>query len=289
MPALTVIILTKNEEQFIERCLRSVGWADEVLVLDSGSSDRTREIAASLGANVYEQEWLGYAQQRNKAISLAKNDWVFFVDCDEIVTPELARSIQEVMSGPMDEHDGYSVDRRGDFFGLLLPNMSNARNRRNFVRVFNRRHSTYDPAMRVHEKVRFPGEAIPLQGILIHWRAYTMDEYITVFNRYATVEADVLNEKGRRANGYKIFLWPILRFLWNYVARGGARLGTRGLIHAMLQATSEYLRYAKLWEMQNAPRMLHPPAHIYRHVPAGASAMSQQTEKRASTRHQSDR
>jgi (heptosyl)LPS beta-1,4-glucosyltransferase len=285
MPALTVTVLTKNEEQFIERCLRSVGWADEMLVLDSGSSDRTREIAASLGANVYEQEWLGYSQQRNKATSLAKHDWVFFVEGDEIVTPELARSIQEVMSGPMDERDGYSVDRRGDFLGLLLPNMSNARKRRNFVRLFNRRYSAYDPAMRVHEEVRFPGEAIPLRGVLIHWRAYTMDEYITVFNRYATVEAEILNEKGRRANGYRIFLWPILRFLWNYVARGGARLGTRGLIHAMLQATSEFIRYAKLWEMQNAPRMLHPPAHIYRHTPTGASAMSRQTQDGASTQH----
>lgn len=285
MPALTVIVLTKNEERFIERCLSSVGWADEMLVLDSGSSDRTREIAATLGANVYEQEWLGYSQQRNKATSLAKHDWVFFVEGDEIVTPELARSIQEVMSGPMDERDGYSVDRRGDFLGLLLPNMSNARKRRNFVRLFNRRYSAYDPAMRVHEEVRFPGEAIPLRGVLIHWRAYTMDEYITVFNRYATVEAEILNEKGRRANGYRIFLWPILRFLWNYVARRGARLGTRGLIHAMLQATSEFIRYAKLWEMQNAPRMLHPPAHIYRHTPTGASAMSRQTQDGASTQH----
>jgi (heptosyl)LPS beta-1,4-glucosyltransferase len=289
MPALTVIVLTKNEEQVIERCLRSVGWADEVLVLDSGSSDGTREIAASLGANVYEQEWLGYARQRNKASSLAKNNWVFFVDSDEIVTPELARSIQEVMSGPMDERDGYSVDRRGDFLGLLLPNMSNARNRRNFVRLFNRRCSTYDPAMKVHEVVRFTGKAIPLRGVLIHWRAYTMDEYITVFNRYATVEAEILDEKGRRANGYRIFIWPILRFLWNYVAKGGARLGTRGLIHAMLQATSEYARYAKLWEIQNAPRMLHPPAHIYRDTPAGASAMPQQAEERPSPRHRSNR
>ena len=289
MPALTVIVLTKNEEQFIERCLRSVGWADEMLVLDSGSSDRTREIAASLGANVYEQEWLGYSHQRNRATSLAKHDWVFFVEGDEIVTPELARSIQEVMSGPMDERDGYSVDRRGDFLGLLLPNMSNAHKRRNFVRLFNRRYSTYDPAMRVHEEVRFPGAAIPLRGVLIHWRAYTMDEYVTVFNRYATVEAEILNEKGHRANGYRIFLWPILRFSWNYVARGGARLGTRGLIHAMLQATSEFVRYAKLWEMQNAPRMLHPPAHIYRHTSTGSFATLQRAEEGASTQHHSDR
>src|SRR5215207_2451501 len=133
MQGLTVIILTLNEEEFIERCIRSVSWADEVLVLDSCSSDRTREIAALLGANVYEQKWLGWPGQRNKAVSLAKNDWVFFVECDEIVTPQLARSIEEAMNGPVDERDAYFVDRRGDFYGLLLPNMSRASKRRSLV------------------------------------------------------------------------------------------------------------------------------------------------------------
>lgn len=261
---ITVIILTLNEEQFIERCIKSVCWADEVLVIDSCSTDKTREIAISLGANVYEQKWLGWSGQRNKAISLARNDWLFFVDCDEIVTPELAFSIVQIMNGPVDERDAYSMDRRGDFYGLLLPNMSRPKNKRNFVRLFNRRYSAYDWTMKVHEKILFPGKPIPLQGVLIHWRAYMMDEYITVFNRYATVEAEVLSEQGYSVNGFIIFLRPILRFLWCYVARGGVRLGTRGLIHAMLQATSEYIRYVKLWEMQNATRALHPPAHIYK-------------------------
>ena len=276
MVALSVIILTRNEEQFIERCITNVRWADEVLVLDSGSIDRTTEIAASLGANVsvYEQEWLGWPDQRNKAIALAKNDWVFFVECDEIVTSELAHSIEEVMSGPVDERDAYSVDRRGDFYGLLLPNMSRASRRRNFVRLFNRRYSAYDPTMKVHEEVRFPGKVIPLQGILMHWRGYMMDEYITVFNRYATVEAEVLHERGCRANGSMILLRPILRFLWSYIARGGFRLGMRGLIHAMLQATSEYVRYTKLWEMQHATRTIHPPADLYEDMLSGKSSTS---------------
>jgi glycosyltransferase involved in cell wall biosynthesis len=278
LPDLTVIILTKDEEQFIERCIRSVSWADEVLVIDSGSSDKTREIAASLGANVYEQEWLGWPAQRSKGTSLARNDWVFFVEADEIVTPELAHSIQDVLNNPVDGRNAYSVDRRGDFYGLLLPNMSRARRRRTFVRLFNKQYSAYDPTMKIHEEVRFPGKSIPLEGVLIHWRAYTMDEYIKVFNRNATMEAEILNARGRRANGLRIFLWPVLRFLWNYVAKGGARLGTRGLVHAMLQATAEYIRYAKLWEMQNTRRTLHPPANIYRHTPTGASATSQQAK-----------
>lgn len=267
MIPISVIILTKNEEEFIERCIKSVLWADEVLVLDSASTDRTRELASSLGANVYEQEWLGYAAQRNKAISLAKNDWVFFLDADEIVTPELARSIQAALNEPVDERDGYSVDRRGDFYGILLPNPSRPKKKLNFVRLFNRRYSGYDPAMKVHEEVQFPGKAILLQGVLIHWRAYMMDEYITSINRYATLEAEVLHEKGYRVNGLTIFLRPILRFLWCYVVRQGFRLGTRGLIHALLKATSEYIRYAKLWEMQNAERVIDPPAHIYSDFP----------------------
>ncbi len=268
MPALTVIILTLNEEEFITRCVNSVRWADEVLVVDSNSTDRTREIATSLGARVYEQKWLGWSGQRNKGVELAKNDWVMFLECDEIVTPELAQSIQEVMSRPMDESDGYCLDRRGDFYGLLLPNVSRPAKRKSFVRLFNRRCSAYDMSMKVHEEVIFPGKSIPLQGVLIHWRAYMMDEYMTVFNRYATVEAEMLNEKGVRSSGLKILIRPILRFLWCYIAKGGIWLGTRGIIHAVLQATSEFMRYAKLWEMQQAKRMPHPPESIYKDTPS---------------------
>ncbi len=272
--AITAIILTKNEEQFIERCIKSVLWADEVLVLDSGSTDRTREIAAALGAKVYEHEWLGFTAQRHKAISLAKNDWVLVLDCDEIVTPELAHSLVEVMKGSVDERDGYSMNRRGDFFGILLPNTSRRKRRLNFVRLFNRRYSWYEQTINPHEEVFVPGKAIELQGVLIHWRAHMMDEYITSANRYATQEAQVLQEKGDRVNGLIIFLRPILRFLWCYIARGGIFLGTRGLIHAMLHATSEYIRYAKLWEMQNATRTLHPPAHIYAYSPSSYPSKS---------------
>ncbi len=268
MPGLTVIILALNEEEFIERCIHSVRWADEVLVVDSNSTDQTREIATSLGARVYEQKWLGWSGQRNKGVEIAKNDWVMFLECDEIVTPQLAQSIQEVMSSPMDEGDGYALDRRGDFYGILLPNVSRPAKRKSFVRLFNRRCSAYDMSMKVHEEVIFPGKSIPLEGVLIHWRGYIMDEYITVFNRYATVEAEILNDQGVRSSGLKILIRPILRFLWCYIAKGGIWLGTRGIIHAVLQATSEFIRYTKLWEMQQAGRTLHPPESIYKDTPS---------------------
>lgn len=263
MASVSVIVLTLNEELFIERCIKSVLWADEVVVLDSGSCDRTQEIAESLGANVYRQSWLGWSAQRSKAISLAKNDWVFVLECDEIVTKELAQSIQAAMKNKPNPHDAYSVDRRGDFLGVLLPNMSSRKRVHNFVRLFNRQYSAYDPTMKVHEEVRFPGKAILLDGVLLHWRGYVMDEYMPVFNRYATAEAEMLQEKPVRANAFMIIYRPVLRFIWCFFIRGGFRLGTRGVIHAMLKATSEFIRYAKLWEMQNVEKSIHPPQRIY--------------------------
>ena len=260
---LSVVILTKNEEQFIARCISSVAWADEVLVLDSGSTDSTQEIAWSMGARVHEQHWLGWSGQRNCAISLAKNDWVFCLEADEIVTTELAQSIMDAMAVPMNENDGYYLVRKGDFLGVLLRSTSRPAKIRRFVRLFNRRYSAYDPAMRVHEEVKISGQSHYLSGVLLHWRGYTLGEYIPVFDRYATLEAEILHENGCSPQTLTILMRPVLRFLWLYVYHQEFRHGARGLIHAMLKATSEFIRYAKLWEMQNAPQIIHPPAGVY--------------------------
>ncbi len=260
MTPLSVVIMTKNEAQFIGRCIRSVRWADEVLVIDSGSSDDTKEIAASLGANVFEQPWLGFSKQRNRGAALAQHDWVLFLDADEVATPELSASLQEVLRGPLDARNAYALDRRGDFLGVLLPNESRPSKRRSFVRLYNRKESAYDTAMNVHEEVRFPGVSIPVEGVLLHWNGHTVDEFVGLFNRYATLEAAELDRLGKRATAADIAVKPVLRFLWSYVARGGFRLGTRGLMHSLLKATSDFIRYAKLWERQNAARTPHPPA-----------------------------
>jgi (heptosyl)LPS beta-1,4-glucosyltransferase len=264
---LSVIILTKNEEQFIERCIRSVDWADEKLVIDSGSVDQTKEIAVSLGASVYEQDWLGWSAQRNKGISLAKHDWVFILEADEIVTSELANSIQRVLSNSNDPHDGYTIDRRDEFLGDLMPNMRRPSKKRSCVRLFNRKHSLYDLNMKVHEEVRFSGQSIPLKGILLHWRGWTLDQAIFSCSRYGTIEAEELNENGYRADGLIILLRPTLRFLWCYLAKGGFRYGVPGLIYCMSRAVNEFSRYAKLWEMQNINHSIHPSIKIYEKSP----------------------
>lgn len=268
---VSVIILAKNEENYIARCINSIRWADEVLVIDSGSTDKTKEVAALLGATVYEQEWLGFPGQRNKGAELAKHNWAFFMDADELVTPELATSIQSVLRGSPDARDAYSVDRRGDFLGVLLSNQARPSRRHNFIRLCNRLHSAYDVEMIVHEEVRFSGKSIPLDGMLLHWNGYSIDELIPLFNRHATTEAQVLNKNGVQANAFDILSRPVLRFLWSYLATGSWRLGTRGLMHAMLKASSDYMRYAKLWEMQNVTHTIHPPAELYEPPPGSVT------------------
>lgn len=256
--SLSVIILTKNEELFIDRCIQSVAWADECVVLDSGSTDKTREIAASLGASVYEQEWLGWVPQRSKGIALAKHDWVFVLEADEIVTPELARSIEQAMNQQKDDRDGYSMDRRDDFHGLLMPNIRRSAKNQKFVRIFNRKFSAYDPTMLVHEEVRFPGKAIFLSGVLMHWRGWTLDEQVSALNRYATVEAEVLLKKGKSAGVLSIVFRPLFRFIWCYLVKGTYTKGLQGFNYAMIRSISEYIRYAKLWELENIDHNIHP-------------------------------
>ena len=260
MLGLSAVIMTKNEADKIARALGSVAWADEVLVIDSGSTDATREIAESLGARVVEQPWLGFSAQRNRGAALARHDWIFYLDADEVVTYELAEAVKKVIAGTPDPKDAYAVDRRGDFLGVLLPNEARPSKRRNFIRLYNRQQSAYDEEMSVHEEVRFPGKAVPLEGVLLHWNDLKMDEYFSLFNRYATLEAQSLNQNGVRARPLDLIFRPVLRFFWSYLARGGWRLGTRGLLHALLKAESDFMRYAKLWEAQNVTATPNPPS-----------------------------
>lgn len=254
---LSVVVCTLNEEAVIERCLSSVSWADERVVVDCGSDDATTALAERAGARVFHQDWLGFSAQKNLAASLASHDWILSLDADEIVTPQLARSIQEVLSRPMDPRDGYVVDRRGDFLGVLLPNGARPSKRRRFVRLYNRRHTSWDESMNVHEEMRCPGRRHRLRGPLLHWNDFSLDELVSLFNHYAGVEAAELYAAGRRARAVSVVYRPILRFLWHYLGTGDVRLGGHGVVHSGLKAVADYMRYAKLWELEH-----HPPAAV---------------------------
>jgi (heptosyl)LPS beta-1,4-glucosyltransferase len=258
---ISVVIIAKNEESCIGRCLSSIEWADEAVVVDSGSTDRTREIATEMGAKVIQQDWLGWAKQKDFGVSVAKYDWVLVLDADEIVTSEMAESISSTIVGLPDARNAYAFRHPTDFLGILT--LGASRNPLETVRLFNRQNSWFDTSLRVHEKVVCKGKISLLQGDLVHWRGRTMAEYMQSINFYTTIEAEILNEKNIRSTPLKMFVRPILQFVWCFIIHRQYRYGSRGIILALLVAMSDYFRYAKLWEIQNTSRMLHPPLDLY--------------------------
>ena len=271
MEGVSVLIPVLNEAVLIKRIIESVSWADEVLVMDSGSTDDTIKLAREAGARVVEMRWNGWGKQMNLGAEDATNDWVLAMDADELITKELAQSIMSAMSSNPDPKDGYVMDRRHDFLGKILPNESRAVKRRNFVRLYNRRVSKFDDDMSVHEEVRFPGEAIELSGYLLHWRGSDFDELVGVFNKYATIESDLLHKNGQTVSAFGVLLRTLARFTWSYAIKGGWRLGGHGLIHSMLKASSDYMRYAKLWEKTHGTEAIDPPKAVYQPYESGGA------------------
>lgn len=259
---LTVLILTRNEESCIARAIGSVGFADEILVLDSESTDRTREIATTLGARVEVQSFLGWGRQHRRGATLAKHDWILWLDADEIVTPELARSIRLVMRTGANPRDGFVVQRQDEFLGQLMPDMRRRAKRLNFVRLFNRKCSDWNAEQLVHEEVEVPGRRIMMEGMLLHWRNYTVDAQLLTLNRNADLEARMLQQVGR-GTMLTLVIKPILRFGWIFVISGCWRFGARGFIWAGLHATGEFLRQAKGWELRHSTPQPHPPRSLY--------------------------
>lgn len=262
MADLTVLILTKNEADVIGRAIRSVAWADDILVVDSESTDDTRKIAAGLGARVVIQPWLGWLGQKKVGVENARHDWILSLDADEVATPLLAESIQEAMALSPDPRDGFVLDRQDEFMGELMPNMRRKSKRDTFVRLFNRRNSRWDPEKIIHEEIVCPGKLHWLDGPLLHWRNYSIGRQLDTLNRNATLEAELLRDRGPKALVVGMTLKPALRFCWIYLRSGYWRKGARGFIMAGLHGFAEFLRHAKAWELGHTVRRPHPPAEL---------------------------
>ena len=202
-------------------------------------------------------------EQRRKAAALATNDWLFFLEADEIVTPELAADIRLAMAGDPDPGSGFVLEREDEFLGRMMFNMRRASKRAGFVRLYNRTRSDWRSDMLIHEEVRCPGPLIKLRGTLLHWRNYTISDQVATYNRYSELEAREMLARGASASTLRIVLKPLLRFLWIYVKCGHWRLGMRGFLWSGMNAIAEFLRLAKAWESQRAPRVVDPPISVY--------------------------
>jgi glycosyltransferase involved in cell wall biosynthesis len=245
-PAVTVCVITLNEEHRIAECLRSADFADEFVVVDSHSTDRTRDIARELGARVLERDWPGYTEQKAFAIAQASHEWVLLLDADERVSSELRASILAALEKP-DLPDGYEFARRSHYFGRPIFHGGWYPDRK--LHLFRKSRAHIRPTS-VHERVRVHGRVERLSGDLLHYSYDSIDSHVRVMNSYTTSTALEKLTRGQRARLGDLTLRPFGKFLRMYVLKAGFRDGIRGFIIAVMGAFYVFLKYAKLRELQ---------------------------------------
>ena len=246
---LSVAIITRNEEANLERTLGSVAWADEMVVVDSGSTDRTEEIARSFRARFYQETWKGFAGQKNSALEKCSCDWILSLDADEALSDELAKEIWELLENDP-AHDGYSLPRRNLFLGRWMRFGGFYPDRK--LRLFRRGAAEFE-ARPVHETVHFVGQAGRLKGDLIHNAYPTLEAYIAHMDRYSTLGAERAVSLGQHirplpAFAVNVFLNPLATFLYNYLFRLGFLDGREGLLLHLYHSVYVSWKYAKAWE-----------------------------------------
>jgi glycosyltransferase involved in cell wall biosynthesis len=245
--ALSAVLITRNAASVLEPCLDSLGFADEVLVVDSGSSDGTVQMAAKKGARVVQKEWLGFGRQKQYAVEQASHDWVLCIDADERVSQQLRVSIEKALAAP--ESPVYRMPRRNRFLGRWLahgegyPDWS--------PRLFNRLNARWSDDL-VHEKVLFSVTPGTLEGDLLHDSYDDLAVYIERQNRYTTLAARQAYEQGRNATVLHLLFSPLVRFIKFYIMRLGFLDGLPGLLHISIGCINSYVKYAKLIELRRA-------------------------------------
>ena len=246
---LSAVLITRNAAQQLEACLESVAFADEIVIVDAGSADGTREIAARRGARVLQKDWMGYGRQKQFAVEQAAHDWVLCVDADERVSGELGASIARALEAP--GSPAYRMRRRNRFLGKWLahgegyPDWS--------PRLFDRRSARWSDDA-VHEKVLYAATPGTLEGDLLHDSAESLAAYLDKQNRYTTLAAEQMLERGRSAGYARLLLSPLVRFFKFYLLRLGFLDGLPGLVHISIGCMNSYLKYAKLLELRKSRR-----------------------------------
>jgi glycosyltransferase involved in cell wall biosynthesis len=252
---ISATIVTLNEERNIARAIRSLGCADEIIVVDSGSTDRTCAIARELGACVVEEPWRGYAAQKNFAANCAAYDWILSLDADEELTHELQFEMQNLlMSKPT--ADAYFLKRRNLFLGRWIKHGGFYPDPK--LRLFRRAAANFvrTPQFEerpVHETIVFNGISATLNYDLIHHAYPTLSTYIEHMDRYSSLGAELLIAKGRTSQNilsflFNVWLIPQLTFTWNYIFRLGFLDGREGLLLHLYHAIYTSWKYGKAWE-----------------------------------------
>jgi len=244
---VSLVIITLNEEAHIERCLKSVPWAKDVVVLDSGSQDSTVDRAKKLGARTFVESFRGFREQKQRATDLAQEDWVLSLDADEALSPELNEEIQGIFRSGTPSANGYETPRLSYHLGRWVrhggwyPDYQ--------IRLFNRKHCQWVGG-HVHERVS--GQNIKrLNSPILHWVFKDLADQVDTNNEYSSKGALDLRDRGVRPSLVKMTLKPISKFLETYIWKRGFLDGRSGFIISVGAAYSVFLKFAKLWELDN--------------------------------------
>ncbi|WP_413287783.1 glycosyltransferase family 2 protein [Bdellovibrio sp. HCB337] len=246
---ISLVVVTLNEEANIERCLKSVPFASDTVVVDSFSTDRTVEIAQKLGANVVQEKWRGFGPQKAFAVSQAKNDWVICLDADEALSPELQAEIQAKFQD-LQATVGYELPRRSFHLGRWINHGGWYPDAQ--LRLFNRQHSQWSNDV-LHEKVQVKHKE-RLKHDLLHWVFSSLSVQVITNDKYSTLGAESLAKSGKTSSLLKLIFRPWGKFMECYFIKLGFLDGLPGFIIAVGAAYSMFLRYAKLWEMEMKKR-----------------------------------
>jgi glycosyltransferase involved in cell wall biosynthesis len=239
-----VVVITLDEEERLRACLESVAWADEIVVVDAESTDKTVQVAREFTDRVVVRPWPGFAAQKNFALGQARAEWILSLDADEEVSRELKDDVARVLADPR-PHDGYRVPRRNIMWdrwirhGGLYPDWQ--------LRLFRRGRGRF-PDRSVHESVVVDGSVGRLRGPLLHRSYHDVADFLARADRYSSLAAQEWVESGRRVGLLELVARPLGRFLSMYLVRGGFLDGRRGLLLAVLYAYYVFIRSAKVWE-----------------------------------------
>ena len=246
---ISATVITLNEEQNLAAALESLSWADEIIVVDSQSTDRTVEIASQFTDRIFIRPWPGYSAQKNFAAEQARHDWVFNLDADERVSPDLCKEIETLKSAGEPAASGFEMPRRTFYLGRWIKHSGWYPDFK--VRLYTRSSGRWRGAY-VHESVESDGQIARLTGPLLHYTVRNASDHHLRIDRYTTLAAEELAEHGKRVTTLSLLVSPFMAFVRTYVFRLGFLDGLPGLAIAYFAAHYVFLKGLKLWETQKA-------------------------------------
>jgi glycosyltransferase involved in cell wall biosynthesis len=245
MNKITATIITFNEENNIRECLDSISWADEIVIVDSFSTDKTVEICKRYTDRIIEREWPGYIEQKNFAIDQSSYDWIFAIDADEVVSPELKDEILLLKNMGFDKH-GYKMPRKVFYLnrwilhGTWYPDYK--------IRLFNRRYGRWG-GINPHDTVILDGICGTLKHDLYHYTYEDLLGHINQINKFSSISAAELKKRGKKPSIFNIIVNPFVKFMNSYFIRRGFMDGKVGFFIACIISFETFLKYIKLWEL----------------------------------------